>query len=186
MDGLSHTRWSRRHALAVVSALTLTDVTSSTSLFRDTPEVSAMNPDALSLVVLTHGGWHGGWCWQRVSPLLREAGHLVLIPTLTGQADRAHVLTTETGLDTHIAVITNLLEYDDLTDVILVGHSYAGMVITGVAAAVPERIRRLVYLDAFVPQTGDALLNLLLPERAAFYMQAAKDHGDGWRVPPLM
>jgi pimeloyl-ACP methyl ester carboxylesterase len=115
---------------------------------------------------------------------VRAAGHLVLTPTLTGLADRSHVLTEETGLDTHIADVASLLTYEDLTDVILVGHSYAGMVITGVAAAVPERIRRLVYLDAFVPQSGDALLDLLSPERAAFYTQTATEHGDGWRVPP--
>jgi pimeloyl-ACP methyl ester carboxylesterase len=143
-----------------------------------------MNTDALSPIVLVHGGWHGGWCWQRVSPLLREAGHLVLTPTLTGLADRAHVLTRETGLDTHIADIVSLLDYEDLTDVVLVGHSYAGMVITGVTAAVPERIGRLVYLDAFVPEAGKSLLDLLPPERAAFYTEAAEQNGDGWRVPP--
>lgn len=143
-----------------------------------------MNPDTRSTMILVHGGWHGGWCWQRVSPLLRAVGHLVLTPTLTGLADRARVLTPEIGLDTHIADIASLLTYGDLSDVVLVGHSYAGMVITGVAAAIPARIRHVVYLDAFVPQPGNALLDLLPPERAAFYTQAAQEHGDGWRVPP--
>jgi pimeloyl-ACP methyl ester carboxylesterase len=87
-------------------------------------------------------------------------------------------------LDTHVADIASLLTYEDLSDVVLVGHSYAGMVITGVAAAVPDRISRVVYLDAIVPRSGKSLLDLLLPERAAFYTEAAAERGEGWRIPP--
>ena len=105
----------------------------------------------MATFVLVHGAWHGGWCWERVAPLLREAGHTVYTPTLAGLAERAHELTEETNLDTHIQDIVGLLEGEELSDVILVGHSYAGVVITGVADCVPERLARLVYLDAFVP-----------------------------------
>lgn len=134
--------------------------------------------------VLVHGGWHGGWCWKRVAPLLHAAGHEVWAPTLSGLADRAHVLTPDIGLESHILDITGLLEFDDLEQVALVGHSYAGMVITGVASRVPDRIRHLVYLDAFVPRAGDSLANLLSPEREYYYRQQAATRGHGWRVPP--
>lgn len=134
--------------------------------------------------VLVHGGWHGGWCWNRVAPLLRAAGHDVWTPTLTGLADRAHALTPETGLETHIRDIVGLLEFEDLREVILVGHSYAGMVITGAAAKASQRIGRLVYLDAFVPRAGDSLMNLLSPEREYFYRTSAVERDGGWYVPP--
>ena len=111
----------------------------------------------MATFVLIHGGGHGGWCYNKLSPLLRAAGHLVVSPSLTGCGDRKHLVTTSTGLDTHITDVANLLEYDDLTDVILVGHSYGGMVITGVADRVPERIGKLVYLDAAHPVDGESL-----------------------------
>src|SRR5437763_6310667 len=103
----------------------------------------------MATYVLVHGAWHGGWCWQRVTPLLRAAGHEVYTPTLTGLGERAHLGTPDVGLATHVEDIVTMLEYEDLTDVVLVGHSYAGMVITGVAHAVPSRLTHLVYLDAF-------------------------------------
>jgi pimeloyl-ACP methyl ester carboxylesterase len=107
--------------------------------------------------VLIHGGGHGGWCYQRVAPLLREAGHDVYAPSLTGLADRAHLLTPDTDLDTHITDVVNLLTYEDLTDVILVGHSYGGMVITGVADRAADRVGHIVYLDAATPVNGQSL-----------------------------
>jgi pimeloyl-ACP methyl ester carboxylesterase len=134
--------------------------------------------------VLVHGGWHGGWCWRRVTPLLRAAGHEAWTPTLSGLADRAHLLTPGIGLQIHIQDIASLLDYEELEGVVLIGHSYAGMVIAGVAAAVPERVGHLVYLDAFVPGAGDSLVSLLPPDRAAYYQEQAATHGDGWRVPP--
>jgi pimeloyl-ACP methyl ester carboxylesterase len=111
----------------------------------------------MATFVLIHGGGHGGWCYNKLSPLLRAAGHLVYSPSLTGCGDRKHLVTTNTDLDTHITDVVNLLEYDDLTDVILVGHSYGGMVITGVADRIPERIGKLVYLDAAHPVDGESL-----------------------------
>ncbi len=143
-----------------------------------------MKSDGPSPIVLVHGAWHGGWCWERVAPALRAAGHEVFTPTLTGLAERAGELTRTTGLQTHIADACAVLEDHDLREVILVGHSYGGMVITGVAAALPARVSTLVYLDAFVPRAGDSAMTLLPPDRAAHYAQSATQAGDGWRIPP--
>jgi pimeloyl-ACP methyl ester carboxylesterase len=115
--------------------------------------------------VLVHGAWHGGWKWRLVRPLLE--GHSVFAPSLTGLGDRRHLARPDIDLDTHVSDIVSLLEMEDLRDVVLVGHSYGGMVITGAADRVPERIRRLVYLDAFVPANGKCLLDYAVPERAA-------------------
>lgn len=111
----------------------------------------------MATFLLVHGGGHGGWCYNRLSPLLREKGHHVLSPSLTGCADRKHTVSPSTDLSTHVTDIVNLIEYDELSDVILVGHSYGGMVITGVADQVPDRIRELVYLDAAHPRDGESL-----------------------------
>src|SRR5215211_1043953 len=118
----------------------------------------------MATFVLVAGAWHGGWCWRKVTPLLRAAGHEVFAPTLTGLGERSHLAHPDVGLTTHIQDIVNLLEYEDLNDVVLVGHSYSGMVITGVAEQVPGRLAHLVYLDAFVPENGQALVDLLPPE----------------------
>jgi len=117
--------------------------------------------------VLVHGAWHGGWCWRAVLPALRSAGHAVFAPSLTGLGERAHLAHPGIDLDTHVQDVVALLEMEDLTEVVLVGHSYGGMVITGAANRAPQRIRRLVYLDAFVPQDGKCLLDYAVPERAA-------------------
>jgi pimeloyl-ACP methyl ester carboxylesterase len=109
--------------------------------------------------VLVHGAWHGGWCWQRVAPLLRAAGCEVHTPTLTGLGDRAHLANRAIDLETHIADICALLEMENLGDVVLAGHSYAGMVIAGVADRAAARLKRLVYVDAFVPEHGKCLLD---------------------------
>jgi pimeloyl-ACP methyl ester carboxylesterase len=136
-----------------------------------------------SPIVLVHGAWHGGWCWDRVVPHLQQSGHDVYAPTLTGLAERANLLTRETSLETHIADIVALLEEEHLRSVILVGHSYGGMVISGVAAALPERIAGMVFLDAFVPAAGDTVLALMPPQRAAYYAESAANAGEGWRIP---
>ncbi len=109
--------------------------------------------------VLVHGGGHGGWCWQPVARRLCAAGHEVHTPTLTGLGERRHLLSSETGLDTHIEDVTQLLFHEDLRSVVLVGHSYGGMVITGVADRSPERIARLVYLDAAITAHGERLVD---------------------------
>jgi pimeloyl-ACP methyl ester carboxylesterase len=114
----------------------------------------------MATYLLVHGGAHGGWCWNRVAPLLRAGGHVVYTPTLTGLGERVHLLTSDVDLTMHVQDIVNVLKYEDLQHVILVGHSYGGMVITGVADQAPERIRRLVFLDALQPRDGESMADL--------------------------
>jgi pimeloyl-ACP methyl ester carboxylesterase len=135
--------------------------------------------------VLVHGAWHGGWCWQRVARILRTAGHDVYTPTLTGLGERAHLLGPAITLDTHIQDILGVLFYEDLHDVVLVGHSYSGMVITGVAEQAAERLGHLVYLDAFVPGDGQALSDFAPPEIITLFREGARVEGNGYGVPPL-
>jgi pimeloyl-ACP methyl ester carboxylesterase len=111
--------------------------------------------------VLVHGAWHGGWCYRDTAAALRKAGHRVLTPTHTGVGQRAHLSGENVTLETHIRDVLGCIEAEELDDVILVGHSYGGMVITGVADRIAPKIRSLVYLDAFVPEHGDSLMALL-------------------------
>jgi pimeloyl-ACP methyl ester carboxylesterase len=134
--------------------------------------------------VIVHGAWSGAHAWRWVRPLLREAGHDVVTPCLTGLGERAHLATPATDLDTHITDVAAVLHFEDLHGVVLVGHSYGGMVITGVADRAPERIRHLVYLDADVPRAGESELDLVPADERAAYEEAARTRGDGWRVPP--
>jgi pimeloyl-ACP methyl ester carboxylesterase len=117
----------------------------------------------MATYVLVHGGGHGGWCYQRVARILRSAGHEAYAPTLTGLAERSHLLRPEIDLGFHIHDIAALLHYEDLRDVILVGHSYGGMVITGAADRAADRVGRLVYLDAATPVNGQSLVDIAGP-----------------------
>jgi pimeloyl-ACP methyl ester carboxylesterase len=135
--------------------------------------------------VLVHGAWHGAWCWQRVRAGLTARGHAVFTPTLTGVADRSHLASTDVDLDTHIADVVNLIEWEGLDDVILCGHSYGGCVVTGVADRLAERIGTLVYLDAFVPGDGQSLHDLLPEGHRLLQLESAERDGDGWRVAPI-
>ncbi|MFF3710585.1 alpha/beta fold hydrolase [Streptomyces phaeochromogenes] len=137
----------------------------------------------MSTYLLVHGAWHSGECWQRVVPLLASAGHRVLTPSLTGYGDKAHLLSPEVGLDTHVDDIVRLIVEEDLTEVVLVGHSYAGLVISSAANQVPDRIGGLVYLDAMVPEDGESAADVL-PVTQALIDLAVKS-ASGWRVPPL-
>jgi pimeloyl-ACP methyl ester carboxylesterase len=137
----------------------------------------------MATFLVCHGAWSAGWAWKKVRPLLRAAGHEVFTPTYTGLGERAHQASRAITLDAHIADVLGVIECEDLTDIVLVGHSYGGMVATGVADRMPERIAKLVYLDAFVPANGQSL-NDLLPERARAQRQEAPVQGDGWLVPP--
>jgi pimeloyl-ACP methyl ester carboxylesterase len=139
----------------------------------------------MATFVLVHGAWHGGWCWRKLTPLLRAAGHEVYTPTLTGLGERVHLGHPDVGLATHVQDVVNVLEYEDLSDVILVGHSYGGMVIAGVASAAPGRLGHLVYLDAFVPEDGQSMLDLGPPERRESMTRRVREEGDGWRLPSL-
>jgi pimeloyl-ACP methyl ester carboxylesterase len=110
-----------------------------------------------STYVIVHGAWGGGWAFREVDAMLTADGNKVFRPTLTGQGERVHLSSPDVGLSTHINDIVNVIEYEDLHDVILVGHSYGGMVITGVADRVPDRIKHIIYLDALLPENGESL-----------------------------
>ena len=113
--------------------------------------------------VLVHGTWHGGWCWRRVADALERKGHKVYAPSLTGVADRSHLMTRDVNLATHANDIANLVKWEDLKDIVLVGHSSAGFVITEAAEQIGPQVASIVYLDAFVPQVGDNLISLANP-----------------------
>jgi pimeloyl-ACP methyl ester carboxylesterase len=127
--------------------------------------------------VLVHGAWHGGWCWRAVADRLHAAGHRVSCPTLTGVGERHHLASAAVDLATHIADVTGHLEAEELEDVILVGHSYGGTVITGVADRLPGRIAAMIYLDAFVPRDGQSMLDMMPPERGARIRTSAEQGG---------
>jgi pimeloyl-ACP methyl ester carboxylesterase len=114
----------------------------------------------MATYVLVHGGHHGGWCYRKVARLLRAVGHDVYTPTLTGVGERRHLLSPAVDLEMHIADVLGVLTFEDLREVILVGHSYGGMVITGVADRALDRIRELVYLDAAHPRNGESLADV--------------------------
>jgi pimeloyl-ACP methyl ester carboxylesterase len=135
-------------------------------------------------LVLLHGGRHGGWCWARTAPLLREAGYEVHTPTLTGLGDRAHLLQPDVGLSTHIRDLVALFECEELENAVVVPHSYGGVVASGAMEHIHDRVRRLVFLDAIVPQTGESVFDLIGPELAATIQQTADRDGDGWYIPP--
>ena len=135
--------------------------------------------------VLVHGAWHGSWCWKRVRQQLGDTGHQVFTPTLTGLGERSHLNSATVDLSTHIADVASLLRWEELSDVILCGHSYGGLVISGVVDRVPDRIRALVYLDAFVPEDGECLFDIHPPGLAQHMRLQAQMEGDGWSVPPI-
>ena len=138
----------------------------------------------MTTFVLIPGAWRGSWLWQRVRRELQAMGHEVFTPSLTGVADRLHLATPAVDLETHIADVLNLVQFENLDDFVLCGHSYAGCVVTGVADRIPEKIRALVYMDAFVLEDGQSLHDAVPPELAAMQVQAAMDFGNGWQVPP--
>jgi len=142
-------------------------------------------------IILVHGAFTGGWYWQRVTPLLRAAGHQVWAPSLTGAGERAHLLSPKVTLATHIEDIANVLRYEDLRDVVLVGHSYGGMVITGVADRVPERLAQLIYLDAAYPRDGQNATGGFAERTGDVLNEMTKQQTDAnepdpnWLLPPL-
>jgi pimeloyl-ACP methyl ester carboxylesterase len=139
----------------------------------------------MSVYVLVHGAWGGSWCWKRIRRVLQSRGHEVFTPTLTGVGERSHLLSRDTNLDTHIADVVNLIRWEELSEVVLCGHSYGGCVVTGVADRMADRIRALVYVDAFVPGNGQSLHDTLPVEQKDAQVRGAVETGDGWKVPPI-
>jgi pimeloyl-ACP methyl ester carboxylesterase len=137
----------------------------------------------MATFILVHGAWQGGWAWDRVVPLLRAQGHDVQAPTLTGVGDRAHLISPRVGLDTHIDDVVATIRSQRLTDIILVGHSYAGQVISGVASALPAALARLVYVDAFVPNDGESATEQQPEAIAHHYAESVQERGFGWLLP---
>jgi pimeloyl-ACP methyl ester carboxylesterase len=133
--------------------------------------------------LVAHGAWSAGWAWKKMHPLMRAAGHRLLTPTYTGLGERAHLANPAIDLTTHIEDVLGVIKYEGLLDFVLVGHSYGGMVATGVADRVPERISRLVYLDAFVPRDGQSLYDLQSEDARQRSRQASRS-GNGWQIPP--
>ncbi len=132
--------------------------------------------------VLVHGAWHGGWCWRRVADRLRSGGHSVFTPTLTGLGERSHLLLAGIDVKTHIADVVNVMKWEQLSDVVLCGHSYGGFVISGVAEQMAPAIRSIVFLDAFVPRNGETVKDLTGPA-VQESIQAALQRGDSG-IPP--
>jgi pimeloyl-ACP methyl ester carboxylesterase len=133
--------------------------------------------------VLVHGAWHGGWCWRRVARVLRDAGHEVFTPTLTGFGERAHLLGADIGPDTLVQDVVAVLDNEELTDVVLVGHSFGALVALAVAERVPDRLRRVVLLDGLVVEAGEPAFAGLPPGSAAARTDAAAASG-GVAFPP--
>ena len=138
----------------------------------------------MATLLVAHGAWSAGWVWKKMRPLLSERGHELFTPTYTGVGERVHLASPEVGLETHISDILGVLQFEDLRNVLLIGHSYGGMVATAVADRAPERLAHLVYLDAFVPRNGQSLFDIHSAENRARMREAARTAGDGWRVPP--
>ena len=138
----------------------------------------------MTAFVLIHGAFHGGWCWREVRRKLWEQGQEVFTPSLTGLGDRYHLMSPEINLDTHVQDIVALIEAEELTDVILCGHSYGGVVMAAAADRVPGRIKALIYLDALVIDSGQGACDVLPPMTVANITEAARKSGDGWKIPP--
>jgi pimeloyl-ACP methyl ester carboxylesterase len=145
---------------------------------------TAGDTDMPTTVLVAHGAWSAGFAWKKMHPLMATRGFRLVTPTYTGLGERAHLADPSHDLNTHIQDIISLIKYEDLRDIVLIGHSYGGMVATGVADRARDKISQVIYLDAFVPRDGEALFDLLSPEARNGMREGAKA-GDGWGVPSL-
>ncbi|HEY0748480.1 MAG TPA: alpha/beta hydrolase [Steroidobacteraceae bacterium] len=145
---------------------------------------NAASPDRApgATFLVAHGAWSAGWAWKKMHPLMSAAGDRLITPTYTGLGERVHLANRSNDLETHILDLLGVIQYEDLHDLVLIGHSYGGMVATGVADRARDRIAKLVYLDAFVPKDGQAQADLIPDGHRT--MEARAKAGDGWRVPP--
>ena len=146
-------------------------------------QAAAAQPGPAKTYVLVHGAYGGGWIWRDVAEGLRKLGHRVWTPTQTGMGERAHLMSRQITVDTHIQDVTGVIEADELRDVILVGHSYGGMAVTGVADRLTDRIRHVVYLDALIPEDGDTAFTILPAGMADGRRTAAREQGGGVALP---
>lgn len=137
----------------------------------------------MSTFLVAHGAWSAGWVWKKMHPLMQAAGHRLVTPTYTGVGERSHLAHRDIDLDSHIADMLAVIRYEDLSNVILIGHSYGGMVATGVADRAREQIAQLVYLDAHAPQDGQSAFDLMTPDRAERMREMARTEGEGWKLP---
>jgi pimeloyl-ACP methyl ester carboxylesterase len=137
----------------------------------------------MATYVLVGGAWLGGWCWQKVARLLQDNGHDAYPATLTGLGERVHLASPQVDLETHITDVVNLIEFEDLHDVVLLGHSYGGLVVTGAADRIPERISQLVYLDTAPLPDGGMLLEKFPPELRKRVEDQVQELGEGWKFP---
>jgi pimeloyl-ACP methyl ester carboxylesterase len=133
--------------------------------------------------VLQHGAWHGGWCWSRVADILRAQGHRVFTPTQTGLGERAHLMSRDITLDTFVQDLANVVEAEELSDIVLVGHSFGGLAISGVADRMPGRIRHLVYLDSRIVGDGETVFGTTVPAIAAERRRLAEEASGGVWIP---
>jgi len=134
--------------------------------------------------VLVHGAWHGGWCWERVAIRLRAGGHRVFTPTQTGLGERSHLLSGSITMETFVQDLVNVVEFEELSDIILVGHSYGGRSVAGLADRMPQRIRRLVFLDAGLPEAGKSYLDALPSKRRETRLKQASESPGGLSIAP--
>lgn len=146
-------------------------------------EAEKMTATTSRTYVLVHGAGHGAWAWKRVRRILREYGHEVFTPTLTGVGERSHLMSRDITLDTHILDVVNLFEWEDIGSVVLVGHSYAGWVISGAAESIGDRLSGIVYLDAFLPEDGQRPFDIMAPAQQQQFA-AALERGEISRPGP--
>jgi pimeloyl-ACP methyl ester carboxylesterase len=139
----------------------------------------------LATFVLVHGAWHGSWCWKRVRNVLQAAGHEVFTPTLTGLGERSHLNSPNVDFSTHVLDVVNLMKWEELSNVILCGHSYGGCVISGVAQRLYNSIRALVYVDALVLEDGECFADLFPRDQVEQVRLQAQATGDGWKISPF-
>jgi pimeloyl-ACP methyl ester carboxylesterase len=159
------------------------EISTVTGLAPDARDKMPAAQTSAQTFVLVHGAWHGGWCWSRVANRLRAAGHQVFTPTQTGLGERKHLLSKDITLDTFRTDIVNVIEAEELSKIVLVGHSFGGLAISGVADVMPERIRHLVYLDSLVVEGGKSPFDSLPADVVAARRKLADESSGGLSLP---
>lgn len=146
---------------------------------------SVVRADSSYTILFVHGAWGGGHDYRQIETLLEEKGNDVFRPTMTGQGERMHLNSPDVTLETHIQDILNVVKFERLKDIVIIGHSYGGMVITGVVDRIPDKISHVIYLDAFLPEDGESLFDLTGAQSREQFTELAEEQGDGYMVPPM-